>query len=213
MAFDQIGAQLKSTDNRVKSINETYFSLPNLPFLQIFYDKYATAFFLEKRQSLLSSPEVPLKGLRSQEQEKEQEKEKEKEQEKNNCAEQKNCSVQENNETSKQIITIPLNDSSDFPISQQLIDEWQKLYPNVDVQQALREIRGWNLANAKKRKTKSGILKHINHWLAKAQNDSKQYSSNPKFMSSANNLFAHNHAIASEWLQKDSISQYGELMQ
>jgi hypothetical protein len=58
----------------------------------------------------------------------------------------------------------------EFPISKSYAKELEGLYPSVDVPQTLREIRGWNLANPTKRKTASGILRHVNSWLAKEQN-------------------------------------------
>jgi hypothetical protein len=67
-------------------------------------------------------------------------------------------------------IFMPLVDNSEHPIYPNMIQEWKNLYPKVDVEQALRDIRGWNLANLTRRKTKGGILKHINSWLAKEQN-------------------------------------------
>lgn len=68
------------------------------------------------------------------------------------------------------VVKIPLNDKSEYPITQAMIDEWTKLYSDCDVPQTLNEIRGWNLANPTKRKTKSGVLNHINRWLAKVHN-------------------------------------------
>lgn len=67
-------------------------------------------------------------------------------------------------------ISIPINDGSEYPIGQNLVDEWSRLYSDCDVMQTLKEIRGWNIANPSKRKTKSGILNHINRWLAKEHN-------------------------------------------
>lgn len=40
----------------------------------------------------------------------------------------------------------------------------------VDVIQELRNMRGWIDSNPTKRKTKSGILKFVNGWLARTQN-------------------------------------------
>ena len=66
-------------------------------------------------------------------------------------------------------ITIPLNDKSEYPVDITLIEEWKNLFPKIDVEQCLRNIRAWNLSHVKERKTKAGILKHINTWLAKEQ--------------------------------------------
>ena len=50
-----------------------------------------------------------------------------------------------------------------------MIDEWNELYPNVDVLQELRKMKGWSNANPAKRKTKKGIQRFINAWLEKSR--------------------------------------------
>lgn len=82
MALDQIAAQLKPQDNRVKAIREAFDALPKLPFIQAFYDKYESRFCLQSQSELLSALDAPLHLLQSQEKEKEKEKENEKEKEK-----------------------------------------------------------------------------------------------------------------------------------
>jgi hypothetical protein len=71
----------------------------------------------------------------------------------------------------KIIIKIPLDDKTDFEITDLLISDWKTAYPLVDVEQELRNCRAWNEANPLRRKTRRGILRHINGWLAKAQKD------------------------------------------
>ena len=70
----------------------------------------------------------------------------------------------------KPIITITLNDKTEYPITQDMVTEWKSLYPAVDILQTLRDIRGWNLSKPRQRKTKTGIMAHINTWLSKEQN-------------------------------------------
>jgi hypothetical protein len=72
------------------------------------------------------------------------------------------------------VVGIPLNDGSEYGVTQEQVDEFAKLYPVVDVPQTLNEIRGWNLAHPQRRKTKRGILGHINSWLSKEQNRGPQ---------------------------------------
>lgn len=67
------------------------------------------------------------------------------------------------------IISISLNDNSEYPITQPDIDSWAELYPAVDIMQELRKMKGWALANPTKRKTVKGIKRFINSWLAKEQ--------------------------------------------
>lgn len=68
-----------------------------------------------------------------------------------------------------EVAFLPLNDDSEFGIKQSVFEEWQKLYPAVDVMQELNKMRGWCLANPSKRKTKKGIMRFINNWLSKEQ--------------------------------------------
>lgn len=63
-----------------------------------------------------------------------------------------------------------LNDGSDWELPKSELETFKTLYPAVDVEQALRTSIGWNLSEPTRRKTKKGILKHINTWLANQQN-------------------------------------------
>ena len=67
------------------------------------------------------------------------------------------------------VIQIPLNDGSVFPVTQDDINNWQELYPAVDVTQELRKMKGWCEANPTRKKTKAGVKRFINGWLAKEQ--------------------------------------------
>lgn len=67
------------------------------------------------------------------------------------------------------VITLPLNDGSEWPVSPELAGQWRQLYPAVDVDQALRSMRGWLLANRNRRKTARGIERFAAAWLAREQ--------------------------------------------
>lgn len=67
------------------------------------------------------------------------------------------------------VIELTLNDKSLFPITQQDIDGWAELYPNVNILQELRKMKGWLDANPAKRKTSRGIKRFITSWLAREQ--------------------------------------------
>ena len=71
------------------------------------------------------------------------------------------------------VITITLNGKSEYPIYQHMIDEWIELYPNVDIMQELRNMKGWCSANPERRKTKRGILRFIVGWLSREQDKPK----------------------------------------
>ena len=67
------------------------------------------------------------------------------------------------------VITLILNDRTEYPVYQEDIDEWNELYPAVDILQELRKMKGWLNANPTKRKTKRGIGRFINNWLSREQ--------------------------------------------
>lgn len=67
------------------------------------------------------------------------------------------------------VITLPLNTGEEHPVTQGEVEIWKDLYPAVDVMQALRNMRGWLLGNQKRRKTRHGIGRFIQGWLAKEQ--------------------------------------------
>ena len=71
--------------------------------------------------------------------------------------------------TAPPIITLTLNDKTEYPVTEEQVEEWTKLYPAVDVMQELRKMKGWLDANPSRRKTKKGILRFINSWLSKEQ--------------------------------------------
>ena len=74
------------------------------------------------------------------------------------------------------IIQLPLNDNTDYNVTQEEISEFSSLYPAVDVLQEYRGMKAWCMSNPHKRKTRNGIKKFINGWLANAQ---KQARSSP----------------------------------
>lgn len=86
------------------------------------------------------------------------------------------------------VIYIPLNDNSEYPIYFEFVQEMQSLYPNVDVMAELRKMRGWSLSNPTKRKTKRGVKKFINNWLAKEQ-DKGNYTTQVKQFKQSNNPY------------------------
>lgn len=67
------------------------------------------------------------------------------------------------------VITLTLNDKSQFPVTETDIRNWQELYPAVNVLQELRNMKGWLDSNPAKRKTKAGIRRFINGWLSREQ--------------------------------------------
>ncbi|MEY8360030.1 HNH endonuclease [Anaerotruncus colihominis] len=67
------------------------------------------------------------------------------------------------------VAELPLNDGTVYAVSVEQCQKWAGLYPAVDVIQQLRAMTGWLDANPTKRKTRHGIERFINAWLAKDQ--------------------------------------------
>lgn len=62
-----------------------------------------------------------------------------------------------------------LNDKTYHDVTEHDVLSAQELYPAVNIRQELRNMIGWCEANPKRRKTRAGIKKFINTWLAKEQ--------------------------------------------
>lgn len=67
------------------------------------------------------------------------------------------------------LISLPLNDGTEFGVTEAMVSEFSQLYPAVDILQSLRNMRGWLLNNPTNRKTARGIRRFINLWLCKEQ--------------------------------------------
>lgn len=67
------------------------------------------------------------------------------------------------------VILLPLNDGTNYAVTEEQCHEWAGLYPAVDVIQQLRKMRGWLDAKPARRKTKRGVKAFINGWLSREQ--------------------------------------------
>jgi len=93
------------------------------------------------------------------------------------CAEPCVSTPEASSDEGKTVIEFPTNSKTvNYPIKQSQLDEWQELYPGVDVVQQLRAMKGWLISNPVKAKTKNGMPRFINSWLAKEQNNRPQKS-------------------------------------
>ena len=63
-----------------------------------------------------------------------------------------------------------LNTGDDYQTEDSDVIAWQRTYPGVNVHQELSAMDSWLDANPTRRKTKGGIKRFINSWLARAQN-------------------------------------------
>lgn len=89
------------------------------------------------------------------------------------------ATVPEEEELFPPVITLPLNDGTEYPVTREDINEYASLYPAADVEAELRAMRGWCLSNEKKRKTRYGIKRFINGWLVRVQDKGGTPNSSP----------------------------------
>ena len=80
-----------------------------------------------------------------------------------------NCEQNQSEQVEPPVITLLLNTGEEYGITQSNVYEWSELYPAVDIMQCLRNMKGWLLANKRKRKTIRGINKFIITWLQNEQ--------------------------------------------
>lgn len=72
-------------------------------------------------------------------------------------------------------ILLPLNDKSFYDVPLDKIALWKEAYPVVDVDQELKRIIAWLDSNPTRRKTRRGIERFINRWLAREQDEGGIY--------------------------------------
>lgn len=241
MAKYQIGASLKPKDNQCLGIQRLYDSLPENPFLSIFFDKYQKSFHLtdcrkncrELGRKKTRASKGASKALRSQEQEQDKHllpgaRKTQLQADEKSCGElpdgfsgaepdaepphaQPETGVRplsggasepdaepshaqldtgmrplsdgasKRGEATQRkgaglhapsepvFISLPLNDGSEFSVTEALVTEFESLYPAVDVRQELRNQRGWLLAQPRRRKTRRGIRRFVSGWMCREQ--------------------------------------------
>ncbi len=72
-------------------------------------------------------------------------------------------------DTTQIMAYMPLTGDNTFELRQSQTDKWALLYPSVDLAAEVNKMIGWLDANPSKRKTKTGIVKFMNTWLSKVQ--------------------------------------------
>lgn len=114
------------------------------------------------------------------------------------------------------VISFILNDKSRYPIRQAQVDEWSGLYPAVDIMQELRKMAGWLDENPSKRKTKRGILRFVNGWLAREQDKGRTPTQNQQKNKEAEKVstknengwdFSNNDEILRRFLGEDEPNE------
>ena len=72
-------------------------------------------------------------------------------------------------DTSQIMAQMPLSGGKMFDLRESQTSKWNALYPSVDLGAEVNKMIGWLDANPTKRKTKAGIIKFMNTWLARVQ--------------------------------------------
>lgn len=71
-------------------------------------------------------------------------------------------------------VTIISNKGEEIPITENMVSLWEKTYPAVDVRSELLRMKSWAIANPKNRKTRSGMQRFCDNWLARTQNEARR---------------------------------------
>lgn len=69
------------------------------------------------------------------------------------------------------VIQLTTNKNEPYNITQAELDTFIECYPTVDIMQELRKMKAWLESNPTKRKTKGGMLRFVNNWLAREQDN------------------------------------------
>jgi hypothetical protein len=72
------------------------------------------------------------------------------------------------------MISLPLNDGTEHPVSSAMVSEWSASFPAVDVPQALRTMRAWLAAKPARRKTARGVNAFVVGWLGREQDSGRR---------------------------------------
>ena len=66
-------------------------------------------------------------------------------------------------------VVIPILGNEEFHVGESVVADYERTYPGVDIRQQLREMRRWAIDNPTLRKTRRGMPRFMNQWLAKEQ--------------------------------------------
>lgn len=96
----------------------------------------------------------------------EEDKEEDREEEKENIVSRGRAEAQ-----TPTVIQLTTNKNEPYNITQAELDTFIECYPAVDIMQELRKMKAWLESNPTKRKTKGGMLRFVNNWLARKQDN------------------------------------------
>ena len=97
------------------------------------------------------------------------------------------------------VLTLLLNDGTEYPITQEYIDKMQELFPAVDVLQQFRSMSAWCINNPQKRKTKRGITAFVNRWLSNEQDRGGQRTGQAPQRQTPADEMQRRYQVAKDW--------------
>lgn len=140
-----------------------------------------------------SYPDVTQSKSKSKSKEKEL-----KSKEKELCSELKNTSEPEAPPLAD-VEPLILNTGTEWRPTVNELEDYKRLYPGVDVEQAFRSMAGWCRGNPRKRKTIKGIRRFVNCWLSSDQNNATRpgrQQARPREKPRFNQMETHNYDFA-----------------
>ena len=96
------------------------------------------------------------------------------------------------------VTTLLLNDGSFYPVEESYIRKMQELFPNVNVWQEMLKMSAWCINNPQRRKTRKGITRFINSWLAREQDRGGPRPAQPAQRGAAADL-QESYRMMGEW--------------
>ncbi len=106
------------------------------------------------------------------------------------------------------VISLILNDKTMHDVYESDIDGWKELYPAVDIIQELKKMKGWLDSNPTKRKTKRGINRFINSWLARTQDSGGSRKGQcAEYKSQTGQMLESHYSMVSEWAKKKKMEE------
>mgnify|MGYP001570175055 CR=1 FL=1 len=158
----------KSPVNLVILADSGFIVSENEPASNVLANTQPKSFEINVASKMLAQLDKPA----SIEREKRESREEQRESRKDSCPEPGKSSVSRPSAAA----LLPLNkNGTEFSIPQEVLQELVMLYPSVDVLQQVRSMRAWLISNPEKRKTKSGVMRFVNSWLAREQNGGARY--------------------------------------
>lgn len=93
-----------------------------------------------------------------------------------------NVNVNENvNENGNVVYLLPLKDGTEYAVTDLELSEWKNAYPGKDVDKEFLRMIAWLKSNERKQKTRKGVKRFINGWLARDSKDSGYEEIKPQY--------------------------------